>query len=328
MASRRSLGDSASLGAVLAAGRHQLEQEVGLKTLEVPVSLVSQTDAFARFATSIVNRQAEFNVSYNGRVKQYRSLHGIRSKAHPVPELENSDGWLESPFWIWSVAHSTRKRLFVKPIGREIQLSDRSGWTAQFSTRHLATAWREIEATHVSIRPRALVTTMFSRLVLSDLFLHGIGGAKYDQLTEVIADDFFEVTLPSFSTLTATKHLPLGYSVVAAQDRTELRHQIRQRKYHPERFIDPEKPAKAIIARKRAAIESSQLSRIERHREIEETNRLLGLFVSDQIEDLATKMEIVSSQLRNSQILNSREYSFCLFPESLIDDLKHMSQLV
>ena len=36
------------------------------------------------------------------------------------------------------------------------------------------------------IRPRAITTTMFSRLFFSDVFIHGIGGAKYDTITDEI----------------------------------------------------------------------------------------------------------------------------------------------
>ena len=35
----------------------------------------------------------------------------------------------------------------------------------------------------IKLRSRALTTTMFVRLFLADAFLHGIGGAKYDEVT-------------------------------------------------------------------------------------------------------------------------------------------------
>ena len=50
----------------------------------------------------------------------------------------------------------------------------------------------------VRLRPRALITTMFARLVLSDIFIHGIGGAKYDQVTDAIVRRFFAVEPPEY----------------------------------------------------------------------------------------------------------------------------------
>ena len=52
------------------------------------------------------------------------------------------------------------------------------------------------------LRPRALVTTMYARLMLADLFLHGIGGAKYDQLTDLIIRQFFDVQPPRGAAVT------------------------------------------------------------------------------------------------------------------------------
>ena len=47
------------------------------------------------------------------------------------------------------------------------------------------------ESEGIRLRPRALTTTMYLRLAMGDLFLHGIGGAKYDQLTDRIIEHFF-----------------------------------------------------------------------------------------------------------------------------------------
>lgn len=322
---RKSLGRSASLGSVLAAGRHRLEQDAGLQTLEVPVSTIAGTQTFAHFASSILQDQARFNEAYNARLVQYRDVHGIRSNAHPVPELEQDEVWLESPFWVWSKAQPQRKRLFVKGSGDAIALTDREGWRLETQVSDLASSLLESAAHNIAIRPRALITTLYSRLILSDLFLHGIGGAKYDQLTDLIASDFFGVTLPPFSTLTATMHLPLGFPVVTQTNRSQILQQIRQRLFHPEKFVDSD-AAKKLIARKKTAIESQTLTRLQRHQEIEEANRMMQPFVADQIEALQKELSDASDQIHSSRILNSREYSFCLFDESLIDDLKRMAR--
>ncbi len=45
----------------------------------------------------------------------------------------------------------------------------------------------ELAGPAVRLRTRALTTTLFSRFLLGDLFIHGIGGAKYDELGDEIA---------------------------------------------------------------------------------------------------------------------------------------------
>ena len=60
----------------------------------------------------------------------------------------------------------------------------------------------------VRIRSRALTTTLYARLFLADLFIHGIGGGKYDQLTNEIAQKFYGAELPDYLVLSATLLLP------------------------------------------------------------------------------------------------------------------------
>jgi len=321
---RKSLGDTTALGATLAAGRHRLEQEAGLQTLEVPVSSMAQTETFCHFAAAIMVQQSQFNESYNARLVEYRRVHGIRSNAHPVPELEQNDGWLESPFWMWSSDQPQRRRLFVKNAGGVITLTDREGWQLQVASKDLPSALFELTEQKIALRPRALITTLYSRLVLSDLFLHGIGGAKYDQLTDLIASDVFGVTLPPFSTLTATMYLPLGIPVVTDADRSIIRQQIRERVFHPERFVGSDTAAE-LVNRKRAAIANAKLARLDRHHEINAANQAMQPLVADQIDSMQQKLAEVSKQIHNSRILNSREYSFCLFDQSLIEQLNKLA---
>ena len=44
---------------------------------------------------------------------------------------------------------------------------------------------------------------MYARVVLGDLFLHGIGGGKYDELTDAIVGRFLGVAPPEFAVVTA-----------------------------------------------------------------------------------------------------------------------------
>ena len=61
----------------------------------------------------------------------------------------------------------------------------------------------------IRLRTRALTTTLFSRYLLGDLFVHGIGGAKYDELGDELAREFFGIEPPTFLTLSLTRWLGL-----------------------------------------------------------------------------------------------------------------------
>jgi len=56
--------------------------------------------------------------------------------------------------------------------------------------------------------PRALTLTLFARLILGDFFIHGIGGGKYDEVTDQIIRDYFGIDPPAFQVVSGTLHLP------------------------------------------------------------------------------------------------------------------------
>ena len=101
-----------------------------------------------------------------------------------------------------------RETMFLRIAGEddpliELPLSpDREACCAVERLHDLATR-------SIRLRTRALTTTMFCRYLLGDLFIHGIGGAKYDELGDSIARRFFGIEPPEFLTLSMTAWLGL-----------------------------------------------------------------------------------------------------------------------
>ncbi|MDB4544982.1 hypothetical protein N9009_00305 [bacterium] len=318
------------LGQLVAAGRHRLESEYGLRTLEVPISHLAETSAFTCFFKSILSAADEFRLIHNSVLDEYRNAHQIRSESHPVPKLAEHDGWIEVPFWIWSDAECRRQRLYVRYREDQVLLSNLSGWEFTCSLADVDGQVSELKKTGVLIRPRALTTTLFSRLILSDLFLHGIGGAKYDELTNLIAQRFFEVRLPDFQTLTATMKLSNSFDLVSRPELTELDRELREIRFHPERFIqEPSESVANLIAQKQAwAFGESAFPRTrERHVAIEKLNRQLAASAKPRVDSLKERRADRTGKKRASEILSSREFSFCLFDSSIMDELKQLASI-
>ena len=61
-----SFANDGNLGLSIARGRHKLEEELGLETLELPISAVANTPSFTTLAREIFWRIAEFQDAYNG----------------------------------------------------------------------------------------------------------------------------------------------------------------------------------------------------------------------------------------------------------------------
>ena len=323
------------LGLALAQGRHRLEGEWGIHNLEVPLSTLCDSESFFWFLSCIVCQLPRFWEIHNTSLQEYRQAYRVRSKSHPVPTLESDDGWLEAPFWVWSQQDPQRRPLFLRHHDNQIEMTDRAQLTCCLSISNGDDAQSVVEqltayrAAGISIRPRALMTTMYARLVLSDLFVHGIGGGRYDQLTDIIVERFFGVAPPDFLTATATLQLPIDLPDPPEQTLRDLESQLREMKFSPERYLfeseggekDSNQRLQQLIREKEtliASLKSGQSPTAAAHQSLEGVNEQLQAFLTDSREQLEKQCESLKSASRNHSLLTSREFSFCLFPQKTL----------
>ena len=211
------------LGERLAAARRTWERSWGCHNLEIPVSAVCRTAPFAWFATHLLSELPHFHTTYNAVVHDYRRQNDIHSRNHPVPDLAQQADWLETPFWGWRTGQERRGRLLARLQANRIELRvGGEDWPAlplpAREPQQSVAAFQELELRGLKIRSRALSNTLFARLFLGDLFIHGIGGGKYDELTDEICRRFYGVEPPRFLVLSATLLLPLPRPQVTPED--------------------------------------------------------------------------------------------------------------
>jgi hypothetical protein len=317
-----------NLGQCLAQARHQQEGLWGAVTLELPQSQVCSLPAFHWFTCHMLAHLPRFWEQYNRSVADFRLANHVRSTAHPVPDLVIEEDWLEAPFWIWDRDHPRRRRLFVRQRGDEIVLSDRHGLerslalTPEGEATRAAEQLAELAASGICLRTRALVTTLFARLFLGDLFLHGIGGAKYDQVTDLLVERFFGLKPPGYMTLTATLRLPVGQKDAAPDDARHVEEQLRELTYHPERHLDGARDGNVdlLVLEKRHWIDTTptrENAKLRCHK-IRDVNAALQTSVAGLRRQLLDERQQSAHRMRAHAILSSRDYSFCLYPaESL-----------
>ncbi len=318
-----------NLGACLAQARHRLEGAWGLTTLELPQSALGRLPAFHWFTAHLLAHLPRLWEVHNSSLAEYRSVHHLRSKAQPVPDLASQADWLEAPLWLWTTSDLRRRRVFARQRGEQILLSDRAGVEVALDLTPEGTAERAVEqlaaleGRGIKLRTRALLTTMFARLMLSDLFLHGIGGAKYDQLTDQLVRRFFQFQPPSFLTLSATFRLPIERQPLPPEAERRVEHTLRELVYHPERYLDLQRlaaderrEAAARVAEKRRWVQTAKTPQNAhaRHVAIEEANAGLQPWLAAEREALLQRRQQYVERRRAEAILASREYAFCLFP--------------
>jgi hypothetical protein len=327
-----------NLGLRLAQGRHAYEETWHNDTLELPQSAVCQLTEFAWFAAHILAHLPRFWAAHNDALAAYRRAHRMRNRAQPVPDLAESDGWLEAPFWMWSNDDPRRRPVFAKQSAHEMLITDRRfrtftlSLTADGDASKAVDQFMELAARGIKIRTRALATTLFARLVLSDLFLHGIGGAKYDQVTDQIARQFFGFEPPEFATVSATLRLPITHERVNALQDNELARQSRELRYHPERYTnlngltshgEKSNIARLIDEKRRwASLAKTPQNAQQRHAAISAANEALQVHLADLRRQIERQREELAHRKRANAILESREHSFCLYPR------RHFEQLL
>jgi hypothetical protein len=312
---------TANLGECFAAARRTFERAWGCHNLEVPLSTLCDTEPFAHFACHILVHLPHFHSLYNSIVADYRRRHGIRDRQHPVPDLAIDGDWLEAPFWIWQAGSGRRERLFAR-----LRL-DRVELRVGHSLRESATfgvAWQELAAQGLKIRTRALTTTLYARLFLADLFLHGIGGGIYDVLTDELMRRFYGCEPPEYLVLSATRWLPLPRPTATPGDRRRLLHELRDVHYNPQRHLDgvqrsgplsePARRKQEWIARQPA----TSPERRERFRALQALTEELRRPLAPREDQLRRQLHLCEQDLRTGAVLERRDYSFCLFPESVL----------
>ncbi|MEM6690448.1 MAG: hypothetical protein AAF664_13530 [Planctomycetota bacterium] len=320
---------------VMAQSRHALEGDWGLQTLELPLSVLARGESFAEFASWILSDIERFSQIYNRWTLHYRRLHGIRSNAHPVPLLGERDGWREAPFWIYDSENTQRRGVWIRRQGQEVLLADvpddssilmrlsgqddllSSGLVERLglaSGRGGMTRLSGGETPRLKFRPRALVTTMYLRWVLSDLFLHGIGGGKYDQLGDQIANEFFNASAPEYAVLSATVALNAAGDDAPEDELRSLHRRLRDVRYQPERFADRIDLPKESVRRKLELIADSHLSdRADWYREIDQANLKLSRSLEELRSKTLERITEVKRKMADQRNLVSREHPFCIF---------------
>ncbi|MGH2405552.1 MAG: hypothetical protein ACRDGN_13995, partial [bacterium] len=293
--------------------------------LDLPMSRLSATAAFRRFAAAILGNARRFAELHNACLAAYRDHYGVRTSAQPFPDLELDDTRVEAPFWY--VRDGLRWPLFVDPAARRLvaQGRDVSPLPSDPDDPAFAAA---------PVRPRALTLTAFARLVLADLFIHGIGGGRYDRATDAIVREFFGIAPPTYAITTATLFLPFRDPAPPDEERRRLQRTLLDLQHNPDRFLSGDSgPHRELVAEKWSLIRGIEkpdaLTRRQRRaatQRIREINAILQVAVAGQVDAVQEEMRRVDARQVDADVTGYRGYPFLLHRiesvEALVDLLR------
>ncbi|MCB1179485.1 MAG: hypothetical protein KDK36_18030 [Leptospiraceae bacterium] len=266
--------------------RESFLNEKGLEIHSFYFSEFIDSPEYRSFLEHICVNKDEFIRIYNESLEKYRKDHKIKNSAQPLPNLEKD----ELPFWKLNRETGIREKVY------NINPND-------------------------FIIPRAITLTMFLRLFSCDLFIHGIGGARYEEVSENIIKEFFEFELPPHLIVSATMNLvpksPFNFDII---DEKDLQKKIRDLSHSPEKFLPPEN--EFVIKKRELQKEFSNpdSDKKELHKNISKLNEEMKILVKDEIEKTENLLKDYPKYKNNNLVFTERHFPFFYYDiEELIN---------
>lgn len=346
---------TSNIGEQITFARRRFEEGFGIDNLEIPISRICETGGFQLFFLAIAAESERFADTHNSCLNHYRKENGIRSSANPLPDLKaevtGGAGIVELPFWTW-LPGKRRSRLYTRTNREkdylELLADDDNGGC---STPHGGTlddkgltslgrldiggspgnlaSLRQIVACGRKIRPKALTNTLFCRLFFADVFIHGVGGAKYDIITDRIMADFFGLRAPEYITISATLFPPLPRFNIDDKRAPLLEEELKGMRHNPDKFIpkrlfNDRLDVQELVREKKKLIDESRNGggngARERFLRMKEVNRLLGGKIAPIIKEKELELDVIKEKLGHNAIVMNRNYPFFIYPEELLSE--------
>jgi len=330
-----------NLSDVFSRFRHQIEISNGIRNLEVPIGRLCSKPAFGLFVHHCVANSESLWNTYNQCRSDYRTRRGIRNQAQPVLELDRQESSLELPFWVYRTLDTSnvdRRRLWIGATSsKEYALRDhaeeaQSTIVVQMpkDRQKLTAFWMYLEQQGICIRPRALMTTMYLRCLIADLFVHGIGGGTYDELTDDIIRRWLGIEPPRYMISSASLHLNMNQPERDSQqsDWSKIHRTLQLMRSVPERFLSTSVESQRTLIE----VQAKHLSKVPArghkkawHQQMVQIKTRIGEAIANQKRAALSQEQDLLKEQQQIKIRKSREYSFVLFPEK--DVTKRLSDL-
>jgi len=322
-------GKKSNLGELLSLARRLYEHEIEPAYLEIPFSQICDNDEFLSFFLEIIKNIKSFSEIYNKKLDEYRKLFKIRNRAHPSPNLMIKENLIETPFWIWRGGDRRKKIFIVHEEEKNYLYSDAYGkifLIEEDGSKSLSSLKAFLKERGLKIRPKALLLTLYNRLFISDLFIHGLGGAKYDLVTDEIIREFFKVEPPHFLVASCTLHLNFKSSRESSDVKiSALKKKIRDLEFNPQRYINELPLTKKeknqigeLVEGKTELIKKiKEIPSPVEKRKISEEIKVINNFMIEKVKplkcELSKKLEGEEEKMKQSKVYAFREFPYCFF---------------
>jgi hypothetical protein len=319
------LPDARNIAELVTFARRRFEAEAGTDYLELPVTSMAGSEAFATFAAHLALDARAFSTAYNAALADYRERTGTRSAAQPFPDLTIDGDLVELPLWVIDGRRST---VWARTGERPALVAD---GTVLCELGDEADAPARLLAAGISLAPKALSLTLFTRLLVADLFIHGVGGGRYDQVTEDVFRRYFGIEPTPMVVASMTVYLPLGARIVRDEEVEAATMALNRLQHNPDQMLDgvefdtADEHARAVGLAAEKALLVSAIAQPDADKKsigarIREVNAELAALLAPWERELTSDLDDLRRMQQASEILTDRTYPFCFWsPEEIAD---------
>jgi hypothetical protein len=322
---RAALPGAANMAELVTFARRRFEATAGTDYLELPVTLMAGSWAFAAFVAHLALDARAFADAYNSALIDYRERTGTRNAAQPFPDLETDGDLVELPLWL---VGDGRRTVWARTGERPALVADGE---VLCELGDAAKAPGRVLEAKLSLAPKALALTAYARLLVTDLFIHGVGGGRYDQVTDDVLRRYFGVTPTPFVVASMTMYLPLGARVVTDEEMEGATMALNRLRQNPDQMLaevefdsaEDHIEATALAGEKERLVGEIAAPGADKKAlggRIREVNARLAVLLAPVERDLESDLDELRRMRQASEILTDRTYPFCFWsPEEIAD---------
>lgn len=315
--------------------RTQVEAAWGLCQPSLPMSRISRFNSFHGLIRHFLMDLGRGRRTYNEALDSFRAFHQITTPGRPVPYLEErDDGWGEAPLWILEGDSKNRGRLWIKEEKGGFLLAAAPNNPCPHSIRgDVETGLERLAESGVILWPRALFTTLYLRTFVFDWFVHGIGGALYDQITEDWAARWLKISPGPIVAASLTLRLPLAPARSGQKELRNAQHLQHHLHWNPDLLLAPSQKDQqndlmAELLRLRGENPEPGTAAKRRFHAIRKLIERLRDNTRGPLDVGWDRVARLRDFVREEQLVNNREFAYPLHPiESLRKHLEPLLQL-
>lgn len=182
------------------------------------------------------------------------------------------------------------------------------------------------------LRPRAVTLSAIMRSELCDLFIHGIGGGVYDQVTEQWWHDWANEDLAPMAVVSADDYLPFDVPMATHDEHAKAQWYAHHLPHNVDRYTEAKTETEAaLISEKRDLLQHMNDDRMNRRRamafaRLHSINDELVALHRDALAIAKQQAKDASHGVTNRHIASRRDWCFALCDADQIDVLKQRTR--